>query len=114
MHEASIALSIIDIASKECAKAGCTKVVSIEVNVGSASSIVPESLAMAFDVVKMDTPASSAKLTINEIPLRGHCEDCGGDFEAREKFILSCPLCEGGRFKIKSGRELDITEIEVE
>jgi hydrogenase nickel incorporation protein HypA/HybF len=114
MHEASIALSIIDIADKECRKAGCSRVTSIEVDIGSASGVLTDALYSAFDIVKHDTPAAGAKLIINEIPLGGTCRDCGRPFTTTEPFILACPNCGGKDFRFETGRELNVKEIEVE
>jgi hydrogenase nickel incorporation protein HypA/HybF len=114
MHEASIALSIIDIARKECEKAGFSRISSIEVNIGSASGILPDALLMAFDIVKLDTPAADAGLIINEIPLGGTCNGCGKSFTTDDKFILKCPHCESRDFTLDTGRELNVKEIEVD
>jgi Zn finger protein HypA/HybF involved in hydrogenase expression len=51
---------------------------------------------------------------IENIPLGGSCRGCGSRFVAEEQFILSCPHCGSGDFFLDAGRELDITEIEVE
>lgn len=114
MHEASIALSILDIAERHCKEAGYSTVQSIVVDIGTASGVLPDSLAMAFDIVKADTTACDASLIINEIPIGGHCRGCDRDFTSDEVFILSCPNCNGKDFMLTSGRELDIKEIEVD
>jgi len=114
MHEASIALGIIDIADKECHQAGCTRILSIEVDIGSASGVLTEALYSAFDIVKLDTLAAEAKLIINEIPLGGTCRDCGKPFTTTEPFILACPNCGGKDFRFETGRELNVKELEVE
>jgi hydrogenase nickel incorporation protein HypA/HybF len=114
MHEASIALSILDIAEQHCKNAGYSAVQSVMVDIGSASVVLPDALSMAFDIVKTDTTAHNASLIINEIPIGGHCMGCDRDFTTDEAFILACPNCEGRDFKLTSGRELDIREIEVD
>lgn len=114
MHEASIALNIIEIAQKECEKAGYSRITSIEVDIGSASGVLPDALLMAFDIVKLDTPASGAGLIINEIPLGGTCKGCGKPFTTDDKFILKCPHCGSRDFTLETGRELNINEIEVD
>jgi hydrogenase nickel incorporation protein HypA/HybF len=114
MHEASIALSILDIARKHCEEAGYTAITSISVDIGSASGILPDALSMAFDIVKLETPANDASLLINEIPIGGNCSGCGQDFITDEMFILACPHCGDRNFKLTTGRELDIKEIEVD
>lgn len=114
MHEASIAMSILDIAREHCVRAGYGRIQSIGVNIGSATGIFPDALSMAFDVAKSGTIASGAELIINHIPLGGTCRDCGNGFSADEQFILYCPKCGGKDFVLDAGREMDITEIEVD
>jgi hydrogenase nickel incorporation protein HypA/HybF len=113
VHEASIALSIIEAVEKECTAAGCTRVEAIEVNVGGASGVFPEALSAAFEVVREGTLASEASLVVNYIPLGGSCRGCGQEFDTREQFILQCPLCGGKDFALTRGRELDLVSIEV-
>jgi hydrogenase nickel incorporation protein HypA/HybF len=114
MHEASIALSILEIAEENCKKAGYGRVTSVGVKVGRASGVLPGALLLAFDVVKTGTIAAEATLLIEDIPLGGSCRACGGDFTSEERYVLSCPACGSLEFAINSGRELDIVEIEAE
>lgn len=114
MHEASIALSVIEIAEKQCNDAGFGKVTGISLRIGKGSGVLPDALMMAFDIVKLDTIASGASLEIESIPLGGCCNDCGGDFNTEDQFILACPNCHGRNFALKRGRELDIIAIEVD
>jgi hydrogenase nickel incorporation protein HypA/HybF len=114
MHEASLAQSILDIAMEHCSREGHRSITSVEVRIGSASGVLPEALTMAFDIIKLETMAAQAKLLIDHVPLGGSCRGCGERFVTDEHFILSCPHCGSGDFFLDAGRELDITEIEVE
>ena len=114
MHEASIALSILDIAEEHCREAGYTEIQSIQLRIGSASGLLPDALQMAFEIVRQDTLAHKATLLIEEIPLGGNCKGCNSDFTTTEPFILACPNCESNDFTLDKGREMEITEIEVE
>lgn len=114
MHEASIAQSIVDIAEGRCREAGYSRVQSIEVRIGKAAGVMPDALSLAFEIIKAETLASGATLVISEIPLGGLCRGCGSRFSTGEQFIQGCPLCGSHDFKLDSGRELDITAIEVE
>lgn len=113
MHEAAIAQSLLDIAAETCIKQGYKGIESIKVKIGKASGIMPEALLFAFDVMKIGTPAEKASLTIEKIPLSGFCMNCDSDFTVDEAYVLACPMCGGTSFQIKTGRELDIYEIEV-
>jgi hydrogenase nickel incorporation protein HypA/HybF len=113
MHEASIALSLLETVSGHCAKSGYAKIDSVNVKIGRASGIMPDALIFAFDALKAGSPAGEAVLNIEEIPVSGHCDGCSSVFSVEEDYVLSCPLCGGSQFRITSGRELDIIDMEV-
>jgi hydrogenase nickel incorporation protein HypA/HybF len=113
MHELSIAQSLLDVALENCKNQGFSKVGSIKVQIGKASGVMPDALIFGFNALKEDTIAAEAILEIEEIPVAGHCNDCGKDFATDEKYVLSCPHCGGVSYTLTSGRELMITEMEV-
>ncbi len=113
MHEVSIALNLLDIVVEECRKSGGSTVESINIRIGRASGVMTDALLFAFDAVKAGSVAAGAGLNIEEVPLSGHCRECGDDFEVGEEYVLCCPLCGGVSFEITAGRELDIIDMEV-
>lgn len=113
MHEVSIAEALLSSAERECRGQGYSSIQHITVRIGKASGVMPEALLFAFEAMKQETIAHEAVLTIVDVPVSGHCADCGGDFVTDEAFVLSCPLCKGGSFRVRSGRELEIAEMEV-
>jgi hydrogenase nickel incorporation protein HypA/HybF len=113
MHEVSIALNLIGIATDQCIKSGYNRIESINLKIGRASGIMPDALNFAFEAIKNDSIAAGAVLNIEEIPLTGHCDSCDNVFTAEEEYVLSCPACGGTSFKITAGRELDIIDMEV-
>jgi hydrogenase nickel incorporation protein HypA/HybF len=113
MHEVSIILNVLEIARQYCEKDGFSRIDLIKVRIGRASGVLSDALQFAFEVSKMDTPAAGASLVIEEIPVSALCNHCGRQFSKDEKYIFSCSLCGSDDFKILSGRELDIVELEV-
>jgi hydrogenase nickel incorporation protein HypA/HybF len=113
MHEASIALSLIEIAAGECVKSGYDRIDAINIKIGRASGIMPDALLFAFDAVKDDSIARNAVLHIEEVPVSGRCGDCGKDFTVEEEYVLSCPVCGGSSLAVTAGREMDIIDMEV-
>jgi hydrogenase nickel incorporation protein HypA/HybF len=113
MHEVSIALDLLRIVSEQCRKGGFERIDSINLKIGRASGIMPDALLFAFDVVKEGSPAGGAKLNIEEVPVSGHCKDCGKNFIVEENYVLNCPFCGGTEFVVTGGRELDIIDMEV-
>ncbi|MBM4129390.1 MAG: hydrogenase maturation nickel metallochaperone HypA, partial [Nitrospira sp.] len=83
------------------------------VRVGRASGVMPEALLFAFDAIKTGTVAEKASLTIDEIPIGGFCSSCNSEFSVEEPYVLFCPKCGETSFRLNTGRELDIQEMEV-
>lgn len=113
MHEASIALSILDIITDKCSAEGYNTIESVRLRIGRAAGIMPEALLFAFDAAKFDTPAGEAKLLMDIVPLGGFCKGCGREFEVEDSYALNCPLCGSSEFKIQKGYEMEIVEIDV-
>lgn len=113
MHEVSVAEGLLDAATRECIRQGYSTIGTVRVRIGRASGVMPEALLFAFDALKDETPAKEATLEIEIVPVGGFCNDCRKDFIADDLFVFQCPLCLGGSFVIRSGRELDISEMEV-
>jgi hydrogenase nickel incorporation protein HypA/HybF len=113
MHEASIAISLLETVSDLCRQEGYDSIESVRLKVGKAAGILPDALQFAFDVAKVGTIASQAELIIEFIPLGGFCNDCGSQFHSDERFIYSCPACNSSAIKITSGNEMQIIDMEV-
>lgn len=113
MHEASIAISLIETVADICQKEGYNSIESVRLKVGKSAGILPDALLFAFDVAKTGTPASQAQLIIEYIPLGGFCRECGSQFESEERYIFSCPDCKSSAIKITRGDEMQIIDMEV-
>ncbi len=113
MHEASIAISLIETVSGLCQEKGYNSIESVRIKVGKAAGILPDALLFAFDMAKAGTLASQAELIIEYIPLGGFCRECGSELESEERYIFSCPDCKSSRIKITRGDELQIVDMEV-
>jgi len=109
-----IAMQIVEIAIASVpADLKNAQVKRVNIKVGKLAAVVPESLQFCFQIAVQDTPLCDAELNIEEIPLRIRCTDCNVEWVAHEPVFL-CRKCNGKAVKMLSGRELDITSIEVE
>ncbi|GAB4418739.1 MAG: hydrogenase maturation nickel metallochaperone HypA [Thermodesulfovibrionales bacterium] len=113
MHEASLALSILDSVVSRCRDEGYGYVESVRLRIGRASGVLPEALAFAFDAAKEDTIARDAKLVIDIVPVGGFCDGCMNDFEVDDGYVLNCPLCGSDLFRVNKGYEMEIVEMDV-
>ena len=114
MHEMGIAMEIVDIATASIpADMQGAKVQRVNLEVGKLSAIVPDSLRFCFDLVIKDTPLEGAELVIAELPVVARCKDCQAEWTVTEA-VFTCINCQSGNIDVLSGRELDITSIEIE
>ncbi|AOY60187.1 hydrogenase maturation nickel metallochaperone HypA [Desulfococcus multivorans] len=114
MHEMGIAMQIAEIAAAAIpADMAGKRVERVRLRVGRLSAVVSASLRFCFDVVARDTPLANAVLDIEEIPVTAVCDDCGHQWTADQPHFI-CPRCNGGAVRILSGRELEVTAIEIE
>jgi hydrogenase nickel incorporation protein HypA/HybF len=114
VHELSIALSVLDIVRTAASDAGLSRVDIVRLRVGRATGVLPDALHFAFDCSKAGTLAETATLVIDEVPIGGHCDGCGRDFTSPENYVLACPLCGGDSFRITTGDELNVLDLEGE
>jgi len=114
MHEASIAISLLETVSKQCLKEGYSSIESVRLRVGKAAGVLPDALVFAFDIAKTGTIAKEAELIIEYIPMGGFCLECKSQFESEERYIFACPVCDSQSIKITQGGEMQIVDMEVD
>lgn len=114
MHEASIAMSILDTVTKQCLAEGYESIEAVRVQIGKAAGIQPDALGFAFDIAKQGTIAAAAVLLIDHILVGGICHDCGREFEIGDnRFVYRCPACGSSSLKVDRGYEMQIIDMEV-
>lgn len=114
MHETALALSILDVVVEKCREAGGHTVDQVRLRIGFAAGVMPEALSFAFDAAKATTVAEHAELVVERVPVSGVCSDCKKEFSVSEvKYVFSCPLCNSKFIDIKTGREMEIVDMEI-
>jgi len=115
MHEMSIALSLIDVATQQAIEAGGETVTLVEVEVGDLSGVVPEALQSAFTIARAKEPLlKSAELAIIPVPVTIRCHICGCEQPTVAMNDLRCRICGEPSADVVHGRELDVVAIEIE
>lgn len=110
MHEMSITQGIIDICEKN---AGGRRVLSVDVEIGELSSVVPDAVEFCFEACSQGTLLEGARINIIRIPGSGQCLDCGTDTPLTALFS-ACQRCGGYQVTVVSGEEMRVREIEVD
>ena len=112
MHEASIALSLIDVASEVLRENGGARASALTVRVGAWSSVVPEALTAAFPACAQGTPLEGARLSVVLVPGVGECPT-HGPVTLDVTRGLRCPQCGASTPTLLQGDELELDEIEL-
>jgi len=113
MHELSIAQALVEQVEKVVLAEGALRANKVLITVGALSGADPEALRGAFPLVAEDTVAEGAELIIEQVAARVRCSACGGESEA-ENYFVGCAACGSREVELVSGRELNITSIELE
>ncbi len=113
MHELSIALSLVDVASEAASRLGSVRVEALHVRIGALSGVVKEALAFSFDIATKGTPLEGARLQIEDVPVTAFCARCQSERTLDATFTLRCPICDSPLSEMRHGRELELTALEV-
>jgi hydrogenase nickel incorporation protein HypA/HybF len=110
MHELAITQSIVAICLENAAG---RKVLSVEIEVGELSGVVPEALEFCFEACSSGTLLENARLEIIKTAGEGRCIGCSEIF-GRDSLFAPCPVCGGYMIEQLRGEELRIRELEVD
>ncbi|MCD6308585.1 MAG: hydrogenase maturation nickel metallochaperone HypA [Candidatus Latescibacteria bacterium] len=112
MHELSIAQDIVTVVAEHLADYPGAIVGTIDVIIGRYSGVDPEALRFAFPVAAAETVVDGARLAIETRPFVFTCRACGAMLDSQG--TIRCPRCGSADVELTSGKELEITAIEVE
>jgi hydrogenase nickel incorporation protein HypA/HybF len=113
MHELSIVASLFEIMEEKAQEKGSKKIISVTLQVGKLSGVVPEFLMTAFDMYKKNTIAHEAKLEIEAVPLTIQCKKCSKTM-TKDDFVFICPQCGSRDLATLAGTELLLEKMELE
>jgi len=113
VHELSIALSIVEGAEEELQRQGGGRVSAVYLKLGPLSGVVREALQFSYDLACEGTSLEGSSLVIEEMPIRIHCETCGGEGDPVSGQCLHCARCGNSRCRVVAGDELDFTALEI-
>lgn len=110
VHELSICSSIADIVTRHAA--GRTVQV-INVRAGQLRQIVPDTLVYCWGLVSAGTPLAGSRISIEPVPARIRCRDCGQLTDVGEVPVFACGGCGGFAVEVVSGEEFLVTSLEL-
>src|SRR5262249_13526903 len=113
MHELSIALSIIDVATEEAERQGAKHIAAVHIKLGPLSGVEKEALCSAYGLARELSALAHADLIVEETPLVVYCPQCETDREL-QCVELCCPVCATATPNVVCGRELEVVALEIE
>jgi hydrogenase nickel incorporation protein HypA/HybF len=113
MHELSIALNMIEMATDELEKHDGTQVSVIYLKLGGLSGVVKDALLFSWEIACQGTPLENSRLEIEEIPVVIHCANCRADKHLDSINSFFCPVCREPSGEILQGRELEVSALEI-
>lgn len=112
MHELSIVMSIVDIATKQTQQANAQEVEEIELIIGELSGVEMSSFEFAWSQGIRDSVLENARREILRPEGRAQCMDCDSEFEIHQ-FFDPCPVCKSHFINIKQGKEMRVKSLVV-
>ena len=112
MHEAGIALTLLETAERALADRPAARVLRLVVRVGELAGVSAGALDFAFTCLRPGTRLDGASLVIESVPLALDCEACGRRTSV-ENLVFLCGACGSPRGRIATGRELELHSLEI-
>ncbi|MBF0202420.1 MAG: hydrogenase maturation nickel metallochaperone HypA [Desulfamplus sp.] len=113
MHEMGVARQMADIALESIpGNVVNPRVEKLYLRIGKLAAVVKESLEFCFEIITRDTPLEGAELVIESVPVKVLCRACFHEWQV-DGPVFTCPACKDGAVEILSGRELEITSMEL-
>jgi hydrogenase nickel incorporation protein HypA/HybF len=113
MHELSIAMSIIEGASREALNHGGAQVHTVYLKLGPLSGVVKDALLFSYSLACEGTLMKGSRLEIEEVPVVVFCPSCKVEKTLDSIQRFCCPDCGALTPDVISGRELQLVSIEI-
>lgn len=112
MHEVGLMQDLLNTAIERAIQNNASQIDRIAIRLGEAAGITPESLELAFEVVKQGTIADRATLDLDYIPTVCYCSTCQEEFHPQDP-LQECPTCHQPYAEIRSGKEFELSSLDL-
>lgn len=107
MHELSLAVEVIELASREAAKHRVFNIREILIEVGDLSGVEADAFRFGLEMLVKDSILEQAEVQLVRTPGKGRCASCNMEFEMKDR-LGQCPLCQGYPSEITGGQEFRV------
>ncbi len=113
MHEMGIAEQLVKIAMDAIPDdIENPRIEILNLRIGKLAAVVEHSLTFCIEIITKDTPMEGVKLVIEQVPVRIRCLTCQKEWET-DAPMFKCPDCGDGEVKMLTGREIEISSMEL-
>jgi hydrogenase nickel incorporation protein HypA/HybF len=112
MHELTLARSLIELVDDYATQQGARQVRRIHVRLGQLSAMT-RALYFCFGSASRGTSCEGALLDIEEVPLTVNCSTCKAVKAPSGRYNFRCPDCGMPTPEVVTGREMQLTAIEL-
>jgi hydrogenase nickel incorporation protein HypA/HybF len=114
MHELSIAMSMVEMATEECRRLGAERVNALHLRLGLLSGVVKDALLFSYEIACDSTPLQGSRLLIEDVPVKVYCANCNSEKTLDSIQLFACPACGELTPEVIEGRELLVVAMEIE
>ena len=121
MHEVSVISNMVDAILRELDNYKVQRVEEVNIVIGDLTSLGPEQLEFAYEIVTKDTILEGSKLIIEREEVLVKCNECGyegpaenleSDFFDHSIPVIACPKC-GGGVDIVAGQACRVRDLNI-
>jgi hydrogenase nickel incorporation protein HypA/HybF len=112
MHEASIAIELVQLVQEQALLNNATRVLCVGIRIGELSSVIPEALEFAWSDSTLGTICENSTLEIERVKAKAICPN-HGEVTLEIQKGLRCPMCNMPTPSIVQGEELELDTLEL-
>lgn len=113
MDEHELANHVLEIVDQNAYRIAAQRILAVHLAVGGRRVFNLERLRETFRKCAQGTVAEGAALFVKVLPVRHHCQGCGGNFDAPSG-EYPCPDCGHPHTEMIGGEELRVLDMELD
>jgi hydrogenase nickel incorporation protein HypA/HybF len=113
MHELSIAIALVEVATEELARQGGGQITAVHLKLGPLSGVIRQALESAYELACERTALEGSRLVIEEVPVEIDCPQCRCHRPVESIQEMRCKVCGTFSAEVVRGRELEVVALEI-